>query len=123
MSDYEFEMPWPPSVNVWKTPFRNRMILTEKGREYRAKVIEACENLGINNEMIDGEVAVSMVLNPPTLRKYDIDNFTKSLFDGLTHAGFWVDDERVTSLIIRKGVKTKGGNVMMKICCDNNKKE
>ena len=84
MIDYEFEMPWPPSVNVWKSPFRNRMILTKKGREYRALVDEACILLGIKEEAVSANLAVSMVLNPPTLRRYDIDNFTKSLFDGLT---------------------------------------
>lgn len=39
MSDYEFTLPFPPSVNAWKTPFRGRMILTKKGREYRMAAI------------------------------------------------------------------------------------
>lgn len=82
-------------------------------------MLERCEELGITNALEQGEIAVYMVLNPPTLRKYDIDNFTKSLFDGLTHAGFWGDDEQVTSLIIKKGEKMKGGNVEMRIYCSN----
>jgi len=86
-------------------------------------VLKKCREIGIEDKLHEGEVAVSMVLNPPTLRKYDIDNFTKAVFDGLTHAGFWIDDEQVTSLIIQKGEKTKDGNVMMKICCDNNKRK
>ena len=56
-----------------------------------------------------------MVLNPPTLRKYDVDNFNKALFDGLTHAGFWVDDEQIQRLSISKGVKTVGGNVVVSV--------
>ena len=74
---YEFEMPWPPSVNAWKS-----------------------------------------ILNPPTLRRYDIDNFCKSLFDALTLAKFWDDDEQITSLSIKKGTKTKGGSIIIKVYPD-----
>ena len=114
-SDYEFEMPWPPSVNAWKTPFRNRMILTKRGRDYRAAVINKCEELGIINEEITTGVNVRLTLNPPTLRRYDVDNFSKSLFDALSHAKFWIDDEQVQELNIKKGIKVKGGSVIVKV--------
>ena len=58
---------------------------------------------------------MSLVLNPPTLRKYDIDNFCKSLFDALTVGEFWIDDEQVDRLTVTKGVKTKGGNIQIKV--------
>jgi crossover junction endodeoxyribonuclease RusA len=112
---YEFEMPWPPSVNAWKSPFRNRMILTKRGRDYRVLALARVKELGLEGELIAGSVHVSLVLNPPTLRRYDIDNFCKSLFDALTLAEFWVDDEQITSLSIKKGVKTKGGNIIIKV--------
>lgn len=115
MADYEFSMPWPPSVNAWKSPFRNRMILTKKGRQYRELALARLNELGINDEQIDKSVHVSMVLNPPTLRRYDIDNFCKSLFDALTLGKFWLDDEQIHSLNIKKGQKTKGGNIKLKI--------
>ena len=54
-----------------------------------------------------------MVLNPPTLRRYDIDNFNKALFDSLSHGKFWLDDEQVVSLKIKKGEKIRGGNVKL----------
>lgn len=115
MSDYEFEMPWPPSLNVWKSPFRNRMILTAKGRTYRVAAIDKLKELGLSGELIDCDVSVSLVLNPPTLRRYDIDNFCKSLFDAMSKAEFWIDDSQITKLIIEKGVKTQGGNIMVKV--------
>ena len=115
MSDYEFELPWPPSVNQWKTPFRGRMILTKKGRDYRKAVAEAMESLSLAREGIQEELAVSLVLNPPTLRRYDVDNFTKSLFDALTHCGFWGDDEQVVRLLIEKGEKIPPGNIQVKV--------
>ena len=112
---YEFEMPWPPSVNGYWRTFRNRQIISKRGREYRKLAIERLEELGLSKELLDGELSVSLVLNPPTLRRYDIDNFNKALFDALSLGEFWVDDEQVTSLNIKKGVKMKGGNIQLKV--------
>ena len=115
MSDYEFEMPFPPSVNAWKTPFRNRMILTKRGRDYRVESLNKMKEIGLFDEMLSGRLSVSLTLHPPTLRKYDIDNFCKSLLDALTHASFWEDDEQIDSLSIKKAEKIKGGKVIVKV--------
>jgi len=115
MSDYEFTLPWPPSVNVWTRVFKGRKILTKRGREYRKAVAQAMEALKLTQESIQEPLSVSLVLNPPSLRRYDIDNFTKSLFDALTHCGFWSDDEQVVRLLIEKGEKTPPGNVLVKV--------
>jgi crossover junction endodeoxyribonuclease RusA len=115
MADYDFAMPWPPSVNAWKTPFRNRMILSKRGREYRKLALVELEQMGLMSEGIEENVSVSIVLNPPTLRRYDIDNFCKSLFDALTEGQFWLDDSQITTLNIKKGIKTKGGNIEVKV--------
>lgn len=115
MSDYKFAMPFPPSVNVWKSPFRSRMILTKRGRDYRAKALEEMERLGLAGESLSGRLEVRLTLNPPTLRKYDIDNFCKSLFDAMTKAEFWEDDEQVDKLTITKGEKVAGGNVIVEV--------
>ena len=115
MSDYNFTMPFPPSVNAWKTPFRNRMILTKRGRDYRVRAIDRLKELGLVDEGISRRVSVELVLNPPSLRRYDIDNFCKSLFDSLSVANFWSDDEQVVTLLIKKGEKIKGGNVIVSV--------
>ncbi len=113
--DYEFDLPFPPSVNAWKTPFRNRMILSKRGREYRAAVAAELVRLGLHGEGLDGDLAVSITLNPPSLRRYDVDNFTKSLFDALTAAGFWLDDSQVSRMTVEKGEKVAGGAVKISI--------
>ena len=113
--NYEFELPFPPSVNAWKTPFRNRMILTKRGREYRKEVDAELRRLGLHGEGVDGNLSVSITLNPPSLRRYDVDNFTKSLFDALTTSGFWLDDSQVQRVAVQKGVKVPGGNVQIKV--------
>lgn len=115
MSDYKFTMPWPPSVNQWKTPFKNRAILTRKGREYRTAVAVSMTENRLSGEMLSQRLKVTLTLNPPTARRYDVDNFSKSLFDALTHCGFWVDDEQVDVLVVRKGQKTAGGNVEVSV--------
>jgi len=111
MSDYKFSMPWAPSVNGYWRTFRNRQIISKRGREYRLAVIRLCKILGIEDELVEGKLSVNLILNPPTLRRYDVDNFSKALFDGLTSAGFWIDDEQVHKLTISKGEKVKGGRV------------
>lgn len=115
MSDYELELPWPPSVNGYWKPFRNRIIISKRGREYRKAVNDLMCSLNLNNEQILNDLHLSMVLNPPTLRRYDIDNFNKGVFDALTHCGFWGDDEQVVSLSIKKGEKVKDGNVIISV--------
>ena len=115
MADFDINLPFPPSVNAWKTPFRNRMILSKRGREYRKEVADKLRLLGLDGEMLASNLSVSITLNPPSLRRYDVDNFTKSLFDALTTAGFWLDDSQVQSMTVEKGEKVKGGSAVVKV--------
>lgn len=106
-------MPWPPSINGYWRTFRNRQIISKRGREYRKRAIQHIKELGLFDKQIASPVQIKMILNPPTLRKYDVDNFNKALFDAFSHAGFWLDDEQIDLLQIVKGKKIKGGNVEM----------
>lgn len=113
--NYEFELPWPPSINGYWRSFKGRQIISAKGRGYRTDVDKILESYGLKGEMVSKKLTVHIVLNPPTLRRYDIDNFCKAIFDALSHSKFWVDDEQVYRLSIKKGVKTKGGNVQVRV--------
>ena len=115
MCDYEFELPFPPSVNACWRVFRNRSILSRRGREYRAEAIKAMKLQGLYKEGVSERLSVSLTLHPPTLRKYDIDNFCKASFDALSHAGFWVDDEQIDVLTIKKSEKVRGGKLVVKV--------
>ena len=114
-SDYEFEMPWAPSVNSCWMHTRQGVKLSKRGRQYRFDAMTRLDNLKLSGELISGNVSVHLTLNPPTLRRYDADNFSKALLDSLSHGRFWVDDEQVHKITVEKGVKVKGGNVMVKI--------
>lgn len=111
----EFKMPWPPSVNGYWKPYNNRLIISERGRIYRSNAIAHLIDIKLYNKKLSESLSVELVLNPPTLARYDVDNFNKALFDALSHGKFWIDDEQVIELKITKGVKTKGGNIEIKV--------
>ena len=115
MADYEFELPFPPSINGYWRTFRNRQIISKKGRDYRSHAAMHMSFISLSCEEIRDHVSVSIVLNPPTLRRYDIDNFCKAIFDSLTHSGFWLDDSQVQKLTIEKGEKVAGGCVKISV--------
>lgn len=114
-AEYKFSMSYPPSINGYWRSFRGRQIISKRGREYRIKAISELSRLGLSGELISESLSVRMVINPPTLRKYDIDNFCKAAFDALSHAGFWVDDEQIIRLTIEKGEKVKGGRLDLSV--------
>ncbi len=116
MSDYKFEMPWPPSVNGgYRGVFRGRILLSKKGREYKAKAKAHIESIGLGSELLSERLSVKITLYPPDKRRRDIDNYTKAVFDSITEAKFWDDDEQVDRLVIEKGEKRKGGNVIVEV--------
>jgi crossover junction endodeoxyribonuclease RusA len=115
MSDYKFTLPYPPSINGYWRSFRGRQIISKRGREYVKLVANEMLDLDLHSEMIGDDITFEMTINPPTLRKYDVDNFTKGVFDALTKCNFWIDDEQVQKLTVRKGIKVKNGNVEVAI--------
>lgn len=115
MADYQFEMPWPPSVNGYWRSFKGRQIISKRGREYRKAVIAELERIGIAGDKLSERLRVAIKLHPPTLRRYDCDNFTKAVFDALSHAQFWLDDEQVDYMSVEKCEKIKGGKVVVSV--------
>lgn len=103
-------LPFPPSVNnYWRNIVmggKPRTIMSAKGREYRklAEVAAATQHTG---ERLDGRLRVSLELHPPTLRKFDLDNFPKAVLDAVTHAGVWGDDSQVDRLEVLRCPKDK----------------
>ena len=117
MRTYEFTLPWAPSINGYWRAVRGRQIISKRGRDYRKSALIELGNTGLLNEKLSGRLSVTLKLNPPTLRKYDLDNFCKGVFDALTEGQFWLDDEQVDRLTITKGEKVKGGTVDVTVAC------
>ena len=119
MPDYEFTLPYPPTVNHYHQPVRQgrsvRIIKGAKARAYQAEAVASLVASGLDGEAISGPVKVAITLNPPTLASYDVDGRPKGVLDALTAAGFWLDDSQVHSMTVEKGMKVKGGNVVVKV--------
>ena len=77
---YKLELPWPPSINGYWATFKNRRIISKKGRQYKKDVYQAVKAKNLLDEKLGGDLVVNIILNPPTLRRYDVDNYVKVYF-------------------------------------------
>ncbi|MEI9716178.1 RusA family crossover junction endodeoxyribonuclease [Moellerella wisconsensis] len=103
-------LPFPPSVNAcWRT-VKGRMLISEKGRTFRANAIAAVyEQLRRRPKAITEKVSVVIKMYPPSKRRMDIDNYLKAPFDALTHANIWKDDDQVKHVDMQWCEVVKGG--------------
>lgn len=87
-------LPWPPSNNVYWRRYRNVTTIGPDGKAYR-KAIESFL-AGFNRVKFgDNRLSVSMRLNAPTNRRYDLSNYWKCIEDSLVHAGVFDDDSQI----------------------------
>lgn len=112
-------LPWCPSVNhVWKQTGR-RVVLDPKVEAFRRKVAFKIKTLRVKNiipsETIRSDCIVMTEFMPPDKRRRDLDNYNKSLWDALTHAGVWKDDSQVKLMLSYFGEQVKGGAVRVLI--------
>jgi len=110
-------LPFPPSVNTyWRAPnsgpLKGRHLISAKGRAFQSAACAAIiEQLRRLPKPSSEAAAVDIVLFPPDKRRRDIDNYNKALFDALTHAGVWEDDNQVKRMQVEWGPITPGGKV------------
>lgn len=114
--DYEFEMPWPPSVNSLRACVRGRMITTKRGRDYFNIAIKHLDSIGLSGEGLSGVVRIGLDLHPPTNRKYDCSNMLKAYEDALVKSGFIIDDSQIEYMWIRKCEKKDCGKISISVC-------
>lgn len=113
------ELMWPPSVNHEWVKARGRIILAPKGRTYRAyvvgKILAMRSKGSLPQTTLDGDLAMTMELYPPDRRRRDVDNYSKAIFDALTHAHLWRDDSQVTRQTVTVREPRAGGQVVLTI--------
>lgn len=116
MKFLEIELPWPPTVNTYWRMVNSRILISKKGRLYREIVAASIlEQIGFYKP-IKSRVAVIIQCFPPDRRKRDLDNLPKALFDSLTYAGVWDDDEQIDDFRITRKHVVKPGYVNIYIC-------
>ena len=113
----EFELPFPPTLNHYRIPVKHPkknycyIITSPEGVAYKKELVRLIKN----PQSMKGNLHVSITFFPKTKAKFDIDNYQKALFDGLTDAGVWGDDSQIQSLYAEKGEPIKGGKVFITI--------
>ncbi len=103
----QLQLPYPPSVNHYWGQAGNHRFIGKKGKEFRAQVMDAVNEAGI--QPLEGRLAVHIALFPPDKRKRDIDNVLKSLLDACEHAGCYENDSQIDELHITRRDLIKGG--------------
>lgn len=95
-------LPYPPSANKIYRHTRHGVMLSSQTKKFRQQVSDYIEQIWpVGFATIKGDLHVEVALSPPArIRRRDIDNPIKSLFDALTHAGIWEDDSQVSSLLV-----------------------
>lgn len=122
-------VPFPPSANRYWGHARGRTFLNHAAVKYRQDVMDAVVLLRfdqmreknpsspaqvifshrLDDFALCGPLEVTIELNPPTKRKWDLDNRIKQLLDALQNAGVFEDDEQIVRLTAVKAEQVSGG--------------
>jgi crossover junction endodeoxyribonuclease RusA len=106
---------WPPSVNHYWGHGRGRTYITANGKAYRENVFADVMEAGAPRVTKGSRLAVTIEAYPPNQRKCDIDNLQKAIFDSLTAAMVWEDDEQVDDLHVIRCPVLPPGKVVVRI--------
>jgi len=121
----EFELPFPPTLNLaWRRVGKNT-VLAKPQRDYRKAVAgalawselhDADSPLATLDFPMPGRLAVAIRFIEPDRRKRDLDNLPKAVLDALTHAGLWVDDAQIDCLMLaRLGVSPDRPRIVVRV--------
>jgi crossover junction endodeoxyribonuclease RusA len=110
-------LPYPPSVNrMWRSPSKGplagRTLMSEEGRQYRAR---ACAAVGDRLwQPLKERLRVDIEARMPDKRRRDVDNVPKAVLDALSHAGVWLDDSQIDDLRVWRSAE-RTGEVVVRI--------
>lgn len=110
------QLPWPPTVNHYYTVARNRKILSENGRNYKAYAVSCMMAQGVPKlREEDRPFGISIIARPPDKRRRDLDNILKPLLDSLVDYGAIPDDWMVDDIRIQRMNPCKDGQIEVRI--------
>lgn len=112
------DLPYPPTVNSYKTPVMKRgrlsMILSAEGRKYKSTVKQLCQIMKWCKGL-ESRISVKIFVYPPDNRKRDLVNLGKALLDSMQDAGVFKDDSQIDDLHFIRREAVKSGNVVVEI--------
>jgi crossover junction endodeoxyribonuclease RusA len=126
MNQIEITLPYPPSVNHYKTI--GKIVRTKKGKIYQQRInsedtkrfyyevwckIRSKNAIGAFSATISLEVTID--LHPPDKRRRDIDNGIKIILDSLQRGGLISDDNQICRLLVTRMSIIKHGQIIVRI--------
>ncbi|MBL8812527.1 MAG: RusA family crossover junction endodeoxyribonuclease [Planctomycetaceae bacterium] len=109
----KLNLPIPPSANrIWRR-VGNRTLLSREGRQYRKRVCDILQILGV--QPMTGPLDVRIDFFPPDRRRRDLDNLNKALLDALAFGGAYHDDSQIFRLMLERREVMPGGGVRVQI--------
>ena len=91
------DLPFPPSLHAQYKYVRSRVVLSQKGREWRERVVSIVKRKCKENRFKEGaRLSLIVRLHAPDRRKRDLDNFCgKALQDALQASRVFKDDSQI----------------------------
>jgi len=112
---YEFDLPWPPSVNQYYRKVGPRILIAEAGREYRKLVKKFIYQYGFKTIAVEVNLRLEIEAYPPDRRIRDVDNIQKPILDSLAKAKFYVNDKQVKELETKLKAIVPGGALIIRV--------
>ena len=113
MNEYHVSLPFPPSVNRWVRVARGRIIKSKEWRTWIEGTGMVLHETYIQDEPIAISCSVTIHLEPPNRRRFDIDNRAKAVLDSLEQHNVLANDDLVDSLLITRGDIHPGGRALV----------
>ncbi len=106
MNEYQFVLPYPPSVNTYWRRREANTTSAIKARNTEKDVQQIIRQLKLDI-FTKSRLRIKVIADVPDSRR-DLDNILKGLLDSLIHAGFAEDDEQFDDIRVIRGVKVPG---------------
>ena len=91
----------PPSVNTYWRKWKNRMVISDKGREFKKKASILLSNDFLEDGPYILPVKMCLELYFKDNRRRDIDNYCKGILDSMSGIVF-EDDSQIQELNLKK---------------------
>lgn len=110
MSGVTVTLPWPPAALSPNGAHGHWSSKSKAARDYKLACWAACRGIGA---MDADAIEVGVIFQPPSNRRYDLDNQLARIKQGLDAfaEAIGVDDGRWVSMTLERGDKTPGGAI------------
>ena len=123
---FKADLPMPPSVNHYWSKSVGRakgksyvhVRLSDRAHKFRNDVVAQVADIAQRHGSIrthNGRIRAVVTLHGATKRSFDVDNFSKGLFDALTYCKVYKDDSQIDEIEIKRGEVIKGGKVSIEL--------